>query len=108
MFSSFFFPKTVGVEVIPTDIALPICKIEKTFFISNIIHEGTITCLIIIMSSWGSDIFKCYPNFSLIGVGAQTLKGGKINLVTTLIDNSKALFNLQMIKVTLQSIMAVF
>ena len=51
MFSSFFFPKTVGVEVIPTDIALPICKIEKTFFISNIIHEGTITCLIIIIMS---------------------------------------------------------
>lgn len=38
-------------------------------------------------------VFKCYPNLSLVDVGAQTLKGGNISLVTAQIDQFKGPFS---------------
>ena len=40
----FFVPEAVLAKVILADIALPTCKIERSFFISNI-YEKTITFL---------------------------------------------------------------
>ena len=39
----FFVPEAVLAKVIMIDTALATCKIEKIFFISNILYEETIT-----------------------------------------------------------------